>query len=1117
MSWNNQYRGGGGSSSSHNQRRNNSHNSGYSGHGGRSNQYDHQGQYNDETFRPVGHNLPRPMFHNMRPNAPWLNPPYGLPGFNPPPFGSYMDYSQWNRAPQLVPRSDDRPKKFDKKKTPDHDSRDKLSSLKSQDKVEAKQDSDSNGENSSEQTMVQKPLEMPESLLDSNKEALSPVSSGSKGPQSPPPFSGTNSRRKQSTPQKVPAGSSPTNIITKKGLTLPDTANINKNKVDVVKAPVDETQESKTNPSDKEAENESLDLNVSKAGILKCSSLKKEELLSKELKSNKDNEDEMNLNKNVHEIAQKNLNNSLDVTPSTSLVSQKNMTSTTGTIPFISTSIPPCNPNPITLPRRSKGEMKSYSEIPPVIPSSEPKHFISPPRRTARNRERKNSGEEESMKAVEEIAPLKDDQITVMTNDSKKVSTLSSDVKKGELPSEITKVNKDTASLRSFRKPRKEKVETATNKMELESEEAKEKLSKSLNNENSSLSEAKIETCKTSIISPDILTPRSKRMSAHKALMSIKNSKDLTDYAIERSKEDYEKRVIQTKNIKIIVSENKRDASETKSSILNDNGSEKNAVQVDNVDECDTDKKACTKKKDEELLPFNNSNELNTSHKSEETRKDKDKEMKTPKQRNSDLKLNNKNFVTPKRTSSRLTSPNYHKSDELTESDKSITITPKTTEHQDMVTTPKTASDLNISQQILSSSTPNNCNENVLPPPSDMQLSDSIDNSTTRRNPKRKVTENTSLTSDSECEDKKSSKRRRGYDSSGIEEATPTVLQTRTSARKRNHRSTNLSNENVKDKSESVEISNNDVIEDDEVIILNIDKDSSESGKTRPQRTRKQLHVTEIEDSETENIAPTPTSTTNTKSQSKKKDNTNVASKRTIDETSRKETSPLCTNKKKKGSDWKGPFIRIEGVFHSPRVVTVINSENNDERKDTQKKRGLHDAEHRARSANVGYFSTLSKDYNQKNVDESWKCALCKRGTHFRGLGDLFGPYWIKIENISKVGPVSKGNKRKRSQNGEQEFKCQEEETEVWFHEECIVWIPGVYILGSRIIGMEEGVNLCLETRCMVCKEPGASLGCTKTGCRNAVHIPCAMDTPWIKHLETFKATCPDCNTNRSV
>ena len=47
------------------------------------------------------------------------------------------------------------------------------------------------------------------------------------------------------------------------------------------------------------------------------------------------------------------------------------------------------------------------------------------------------------------------------------------------------------------------------------------------------------------------------------------------------------------------------------------------------------------------------------------------------------------------------------------------------------------------------------------------------------------------------------------------------------------------------------------------------------------------------------------------------------------------------------GSDWRGPFIRIEGVFHSPRVVTVINSENNDERKDTQKKRGLHDAEHR--------------------------------------------------------------------------------------------------------------------------------------------------------------------------
>ena len=49
------------------------------------------------------------------------------------------------------------------------------------------------------------------------------------------------------------------------------------------------------------------------------------------------------------------------------------------------------------------------------------------------------------------------------------------------------------------------------------------------------------------------------------------------------------------------------------------------------------------------------------------------------------------------------------------------------------------------------------------------------------------------------------------------------------------------------------------------------------------------------------------------------------------------------------------------------------------------RKRGLHDAEHRARSANMGHSSTFSKEYDHKNADETWICVFCKKHTHYKG------------------------------------------------------------------------------------------------------------------------------------
>ena len=163
--------------------------------------------------------------------------------------------------------------------------------------------------------------------------------------------------------------------------------------------------------------------------------------------------------------------------------------------------------------------------------------------------------------------------------------------------------------------------------------------------------------------------------------------------------------------------------------------------------------------------------------------------------------------------------------------------------------------------------------------------------------------------------------------------------------------------------------------------------------------------------------------------------------------------------------------------------------------------------------------STLSPHYDLNTSDKSWVCALCHKGPHYKGLGDLFGPYSIQIEDKNKlqmscavtsgqtsvqtsttirsqsslmdsydktidsvIGFEQKSNEKKvrrrksessdetankgrpkqcskvamSSQNCETETITHSSNSEVWVHEDCIVWSNGVYLIGHRIKNLEE-------------------------------------------------------------
>lgn len=161
--------------------------------------------------------------------------------------------------------------------------------------------------------------------------------------------------------------------------------------------------------------------------------------------------------------------------------------------------------------------------------------------------------------------------------------------------------------------------------------------------------------------------------------------------------------------------------------------------------------------------------------------------------------------------------------------------------------------------------------------------------------------------------------------------------------------------------------------------------------------------------------------------------------------------------------------------------------------------------------------------------------------------GDLFGPYFVTNECpeferrlddpfdrqfkskkitrcLNESGLLSKSiaakkSKRKHSDadlsidnNGDIMLGIVETDKktyEIWAHEDCIVWSPGVYLVGHKIVGLEEAVWTSCNVPCKHCNLKGANICCLRRGCMNTMHLCCARDSRWHFDDSMFKAYCP--------
>lgn len=83
-----------------------------------------------------------------------------------------------------------------------------------------------------------------------------------------------------------------------------------------------------------------------------------------------------------------------------------------------------------------------------------------------------------------------------------------------------------------------------------------------------------------------------------------------------------------------------------------------------------------------------------------------------------------------------------------------------------------------------------------------------------------------------------------------------------------------------------------------------------------------------------------------------------------------------------------------------------------------------------------------------------------------------------------------------------------EKSYEIWAHEDCVVWAPGIYLVGPKIVGLEEAVWTSSNVGCSRCHLKGANICCLRRGCPSVVHLGCAVLLNWQLDEDNYKAYC---------
>ncbi|RDD45283.1 Transcription factor 20 [Trichoplax sp. H2] len=201
----------------------------------------------------------------------------------------------------------------------------------------------------------------------------------------------------------------------------------------------------------------------------------------------------------------------------------------------------------------------------------------------------------------------------------------------------------------------------------------------------------------------------------------------------------------------------------------------------------------------------------------------------------------------------------------------------------------------------------------------------------------------------------------------------------------------------------------------------------------------------------------------------------------------RKNTIPIImdnckttSSHRRKGENHSSNIMKVKNIKQSPILSKkkTTNDSHNRYSAPSDANHILPSSHLISQNNNIGSQSSLLPCVRPKQ----WICSLCGFPSNYSILGALYGPFHYMDGHFVKNNHQSQQSVNRRldstgivdnrntgSNIANVTSLSEKEREEIWVHEDCIVWSPGVYLLGDTVVGLVDAVRVGRTNKCSVC------------------------------------------------
>lgn len=148
-----------------------------------------------------------------------------------------------------------------------------------------------------------------------------------------------------------------------------------------------------------------------------------------------------------------------------------------------------------------------------------------------------------------------------------------------------------------------------------------------------------------------------------------------------------------------------------------------------------------------------------------------------------------------------------------------------------------------------------------------------------------------------------------------------------------------------------------------------------------------------------------------------------------------------------------------------------------------------------------------STDENCASLRGSTRGARCRKPSCYCCV-DSDGAVEKSSDGRSRKGRKEAAEKESPTAEAQPPPEVPLDNEEFWVHQPCAVWTSDVFLVGGRLYGLLEAVEIARDVSCSKCQRTGATLGCHGKGCAQRYHFICAMEADCLLCEDNFLIKC---------